>query len=199
MGNQNVLNMLNTKYYIQGQPGKEQLALNRDAMGNAWSVDSLIFVSSADEEIAALNDFDPKRSAIIHEEYAAYAESIQSSGNASISLLEYVPDHMVYEYNADADDFAVFSEIWYGPDKGWKAYIDGEEAEFIRVNYALRGMKIPAGKHQIIFEFHPNSYYIGENISLFSSLLLLLMLLGWFVRKPIIDKLNLAKEKSRTK
>ncbi|MBK9150170.1 MAG: YfhO family protein [Saprospiraceae bacterium] len=67
------------------------------------------------------------------------------------------------------------SEIWFGPNKGWQAYIDDKPAEHIRVNYILRGMRIPAGEHKITFEFRPKAYYAGEKISLISSLLLILM------------------------
>jgi uncharacterized membrane protein YfhO len=66
---------------------------------------------------------------------------------------------------------AVFSEIWYGPNRGWKAYIDGQEVEHIRVNYALRGLRVPAGQHEIVFEFIPRTVVIGEPISLVSSIL----------------------------
>jgi len=74
---------------------------------------------------------------------------------------------------------AVFSEVWYGPDKGWNAYIDGNKVDHIRANYVLRAMKIPAGNHEIKFVFEPASYETGSLISLISSALLLLMI-GFF-------------------
>ena len=72
----------------------------------------------------------------------------------------------------------MFSEIWYGPNKGWKAYVDGELVEHIRVNYILRGMKIPAGQHKIEFKFEPAVYTRGKTISFISSLFILLGLIG---------------------
>jgi len=93
-------------------------------------------------------------------------------------MVSYKPDDLNYTSNANSEQLAVFSEIWYGPNKGWQAYIDGTPAEHIRVNYALRAMKIPAGQHQIAFKFEPATFYTGETISLIASLLILLSLLG---------------------
>ena len=81
---------------------------------------------------------------------------------------------MVYESQTTNDRFAVFSEIYYPPSKGWKVFIDGQPAPgFIKVNYLLRGLHVPAGKHTIEMRFEPRSFYIGETVSLLSSLLIL--------------------------
>jgi hypothetical protein len=175
--NAGVLNMLNTEYIIQGQPGNESLVLNPDNLGDAWFVNSLTKVMDANAEIDALNGLDAGLEAVYHQEFEDYIGGYEPFGAGTIILKEYYPDRMVYESESADDEFAVFSEIWYGPDKGWKAYVDGVQTEFIRVNYALRGMKVPSGKHQIIFEFKPRSYFVGEQISLVSSGLLLLLLL----------------------
>jgi uncharacterized membrane protein YfhO len=59
-------------------------------------------------------------------------------------------------------------------------YLDGKEVEHVRVNYALRGMRIPAGEHEIVFEFMPRSIVVGERISLASSIILI-GLIGWMI------------------
>jgi hypothetical protein len=175
--NMEVLNMLNTKYVIQGQPGQETVVNNYDNHGDAWLVDQLSQVEDANAEIEALNAFNALEEAFYHQEYADYIGGFDPNGNGSILLTSYAPDRLTYQSNTNSDEFAVFSEIWYGPDKGWTAYVDGNESDFIRVNYALRGMKIPAGQHEIVFEFKPRSYYLGEQISMLSSGVLLLLLL----------------------
>jgi uncharacterized membrane protein YfhO len=79
---------------------------------------------------------------------------------------------------------AVFSEIWY--DKGWKAYVDGEEIPYFRANYILRAAALPGGNHTLEFKFEPTSYLLGEKISLLASVLLV-ALLGFVIyknRKP---------------
>jgi len=176
-GNQNVLDMLNTKYFIQGQPGQEQFSVNQDALGNAWFVEDILKVSTANQEVDALSEFNPSKIAIVNQEFDSYMDKFDSDGKGMIQLSSYSPDRMTYNTSASQEQFAVFSEIWYGPDKGWKAYVDGIESDFIRVNYALRGMRIPSGTHEVVFEFKPTSYYVGENISLVSSGLLLLLLI----------------------
>ena len=82
---------------------------------------------------------------------------------------------------------AVFSEVWYGPNKGWQAYIDDKPVDYIRVNYLLRGLKIPAGQHKIVFEFKPRSFYLGETISNIASILLL-TLAGFTIYRGIRQK-----------
>ncbi len=173
-GHDPVLNMLNMKYLVQ-QNG--ELQVNTNALGNAWYVQRLLQVPDANAEIESLSNFDPQTVAIYHEEFSDYIGEFQPSNNGSITLTEYSPNRLTYESTGTGERFAVFSEIWYGPDKGWKAYIDDEEVPFIRVNYALRGMRIPAGAHTIKFEFAPRSYFVGEKVSTIASIILLIGLL----------------------
>ncbi len=174
-GNQPVLDMLNTRYVIGGQPGQEQAQRNPGALGNAWFVKSVQIVPSANAEIDALNNFRPDSVAIVHQEFADKLPSKSFSGAGTITLTAYAPDKLTYKSSSSADQLAVFSEIWYGPDKGWIATIDGQPAELIRANYALRALPIPAGEHEIVMSFEPASFYRGEKISYVSSGLILLL------------------------
>ena len=97
-------------------------------------------------------------------------------GHAQLHMAHIDPNKLEYEYDTQGDQLAVFSEVWYGPGKGWQAYIDGKPVDHIRVNYILRGLRVPAGKHTIAFEFKPKSYLLGETISLICSLALLALL-----------------------
>lgn len=170
-----VYNMLNTKYLILGEPGKELALLNPAANGTAWFVNNIQWVQSADEEINALKTTNLKSTAVIHEEWKSQAGNA-GDANGKIEMSAYEPNMVQYSSESNADQLAVFSEIWYGPDLGWKAFIDGKEVELFRVNYALRGLKIPAGKHDIKMEFKPKSFVLGEQISYFGSGLLILLL-----------------------
>ena len=179
-GNPAVLNMLNTKYFIMadretGQPVKHT---NPDALGNVWPVEEIRWVDNSDAEIAALNGFDPVREAIVDKRYQPVLEgfSAQYDSTASVSLVDYEPNHLVYEYQSQHPQFVVFSEIFYS--KGWKAYIDGDPSPHIRANYVLRAMAVPAGKHKIEFRFEPATYVRGERIALVSSIGIMLLVLG---------------------
>lgn len=182
-GNMNVFNMLNSKYFITGTPGQEMAQQNSGALGSVWFIENIDWAKNADEEMAKLTDFNPKTTAIIDERYKPYLAGYAPSNNieSTIKLSTFHPDNMVYSSNSNTDNLAVFSEIWYKGNIDWKAYIDGNETEFIRVNYLLRGLRIPKGNHEIVFKFHPNSHYIGSKISMVSSSLIILMILGLLV------------------
>ncbi len=180
-GNQNVLNMLNTKYFIV--PGGKDaqsppvVQVNNSKFGNAWFVDTIIMVKNANAEIDSLENIDNNK-AIVHEEFASTIGSFQPSKNGDIKMDSYAPNKLEYSTNSSSDQLAVFSEVWYGPNKGWTATIDGKPAEIIRANYILRAMKVPAGQHKIVFEFAPQTFLKGEWISLLCSLGVILLLLA---------------------
>ena len=175
--NMDVLSMLNTKYFIV--PGKDNQPMaqrNPNPMGNAWFVNDYKIVANADSEITALSSFNPSEIAIIDQRFQNYFKGLQMNKNegSKISLTEYKPDYLSYTSNTDAEQLAVFSEVYY--DKGWKAFIDGKPVDHIRVNYVLRALRIPAGNHKIEFKFAPSSFYIGEKISLASSVFILILI-----------------------
>ncbi len=179
-GNQAVVDMLNTKYVIiTGQDKQPQAQMNPGALGNAWFVGDVRIVDSANEEIDALNNFDPARQAIVNREFEDYVSGLNSDTTGTIELTEYKPNHLTFQSTANSESLVVFSDIWYGPDKGWQAYVDGQPVDHIRVNYLLRGMKIPAGQHKIEFDFDPGTFKVGKLLSTIFSLLILLGLLGY--------------------
>ncbi len=187
--NMQVLNMLNTKYFIvpNKQNGQRTAQLNPSALGNAWFVDKITWVNNADEEMEALNDFNPRSEVIIDKRYKEQVQdNITNNGN-TIKLTDYKPNHLTYETNVNSENaFAVFSEIYYeGGNKDWKTYIDGQETGHVRVNYVLRGMNIPKGKHTVEFKFIPKSYFDGEKYSLMFSIVIILFVAGgiwWSVK-----------------
>ena len=177
--NLNVLNMLNTKYIIaQDQEENMFPYKNEEANGNAWFIENLKKVDSANKEIKLLDSLDNKRVAIYFSERTIknIKNNYKVDSLASIKLLEVKPNYLKYRTNNSNEGFAVFSEVYY-PD-GWKTFIDGKEATHMRVNYILRGMEIPAGKHTIEFKFDPDVVKTGSSIALASSVLLGLLLLG---------------------
>jgi hypothetical protein len=177
-------NMLNTRYFIVN-PNAEPLK-NPYALGNAWFVKDYKIVANADAEIAAIQDFRPDSIAIIDKRFESYLGGFapSRSGRSIISLESYSPNHLVYNYSASSDELAVFSEMYYSP--GWNAYVDGKKTPHFRADFVLRAMIVPAGDHKLEFRFEPKSYYVGQKVSLASSLMLILLLLG-YLTKMIID------------
>lgn len=192
-GNQAVLNMLNTKYIISREGVAQQ---NNNALGNAWFVNNLTTVQNANEEIDALGTgFEPATTAIVHKEFSDYISGLNPDKSGSINLTSYKPNELVFQSNTSGAQFAVFSDVWYGPNKGWQAYIDDQPVDHIRTNYMLRGMKIPSGNHTIKFEFKPASFVSGELISYLCSGLILLgffftsgrSLKNWYEELPEVE------------
>lgn len=176
-GNQNVLGMLNTKYYITRE---QQVQQNPNALGPAWFVESIQKANNPNEEITALGTIDPANQAIVLDsEFGNYIGNFDPQKNGTISLTDYYPTHLTYQTNSTSEQLAVFSEVWYGPNKGWQAYIDGTAVDHVRANYILRALKVPAGQHKIEFKFAPASFQTGEMISYASSILLLLLVFGY--------------------
>jgi hypothetical protein len=170
-GNMAVLNMLNTKYFINP---KGQAQQNPGAMGNAWFVNSVNIVPNADAEIDALNNLDVRNKAVVDSRFKNLVIQNSSNENSSISLTDYEPNYLKYTSTSTSDGIVIFSEIYY--EKGWNAYVDGELKPHFRANYVLRGMQVPTGNHIIEFKFEPKTYQIGESVSLASSIILLLLL-----------------------
>ena len=185
--NINVLNMLNTKYIIQADDKKQPSVYpNMQALGNAWFVEEIKQVENADAEIDALTDFNPETTAVVDERFIKYLDGFKPGrdSTAQIKLIKFAPNDLQYQANTSKDQLAVFSEIYY--DKGWNAYVDGILTPHFRVNYVLRGMIVPAGKHLVEYKFEPKVFAVGEKISLASSILLILLVIGggvWEIRK----------------
>lgn len=178
------LNMLNCKYIIFGEQAG-QVIVNPAAAGPAWFVKDVVTVTSAAEEIAKVNEIDTRSTAVM-DVSKVKAPAFAYDSAAKIEVLEYQPNTIRYESNAQVAGLAVFSEIYYP--KGWTATIDGTDTPILRANYALRALEIPAGKHTIEFTFAPAPYVVGNKITMACSWILLLVLLGslgWTVKKEM--------------
>lgn len=182
--NMNVLNILNTKYFIvPGKNNQLQVQQNSDHYGNAWFVNEVVLVNSADQEIQILDTLDLKNKAVIDTSFFDINNNLnfKRDSTAVISLDSYKVNELSYSTSAKSNQFAVFSEIYYK--EGWNAYVDGNLMPHYRVNYVLRGLEIPAGNHKIVFKFEPTVIQRGSIISLSSYALLVLISLGCLMYK----------------
>ena len=173
----NALNMLNTKYIILSPDA--QPVVNESALGNAWFVETPVFVENADQEISGINKFKPSEEALIDRRFSDEVKnsSYPVSESDTISLTSYKPNELIYNYSSAGEKLVVFSDIYYPA--GWEAFIDGAKAKYFRADYVLRSMVVPGGKHEIKFIFNPSSYSIGNKVSLASSVLFILLFIGY--------------------
>lgn len=172
-----VLNMLNTRYFIFPLQGGATVPLqNPYALGNAWFVDEVKTVNTADAELESLSDFDPRRTAVVREGTKLRPQFADST--AVVTLTNYAPNALTYEISSPKGGVVVFSEIYY---PGWQSEIDGKAAPHVRANYVLRAMNVPAGKHVVTFRFDPKSLHITETVAYMALILLLLGAVAWCV------------------
>jgi hypothetical protein len=174
--NESVLNMLNTKYLIvPDEKGQPTAQVNPGALGPCWFVKDVQFVDGAAAAMKAISNFNPALTAIVEKEYKSAVNSLPVyDSTATIQLIKNENETILYKSNSRAPQFAVFSEIFY--DRGWKAFIDGKEVPIAKTNYELRGISIPAGSHEILFEFKPASYYDSVKIAIAASAIIWLMI-----------------------
>lgn len=178
-GNMQVFNMLNTKYFIQRNPQNNQLqpALNDAAFGPCWLVKSIHYVKDGNEEMKALDSVHVRDTVIIQQQFSGRVKfTPEEDSTASIRLVNNELEKLTYQFSSSKPQFAVFSEIYY--DKGWNAYIDGTKTDYVRVDYLLRGMAVPAGKHTIEFRFEPASYKTAMALANGSALIIYLILIA---------------------
>ncbi|MBX2845149.1 MAG: YfhO family protein [Saprospiraceae bacterium] len=183
---ENILAMLNAKYFIglnqNGQKGYQQ---NSRALGNAWFVNNVQFGANADEEMRLLGSADFNDIAILPVSVQGEIPTLLSKANNGIELTSYHPERLEYKARNGntSSQFAVFSEIFYQSKNGdgWQAYINGEKVPHYRTNYALRGLVIPEGDHDIVFQFEHPAFNRQAMISKIASGLILLLGLGIIV------------------
>ncbi len=171
-----VLNALNTRYIILD--GDYPPVVNYSAFGAAWFVDSVVKAANPDEEIALVGAIDLRKQAVVTSPVSLSASPVILSGSEesdSIEMTSYAPNELHYRYNAATERLAVFSEIFYP--NGWHATVDGEPVDLIRADWTLRAALLPAGEHEVVMTFLPDSYRIGAAVSRITSIGLLVLLI----------------------
>lgn len=176
-----VVSALNGKYIILG--AEYPPVINRNAFGNCWFVDSAVRAETPDDEIALIGSADLRNTAVIGDDFAWARERIDSLNSLartdiapadSVWMTDYAPNELRYRYRIHSERAVIFSEIYYP--EGWHAEVDGKPVELFRADWILRGTFIPAGEHEIVMRFDPQSYITGERLSRASSILLIVLL-----------------------
>src|SRR5690554_516065 len=175
-----VINMLNAKYIIYNNDAPPMG--NPFALGSAWFVEDLITVEDADAEILELGEIDVRTEAVVDNRYADQISSFSyaDAADAGIAVETHLPNYIKYIYDSPVPQATIFSEIYYPA--GWNAYLDGEQVDYFRANYLLRGMVIPAGQHTIEFKFEPQTYTTSNVVSSVFTIIVLLLLILSLIR-----------------
>ncbi|MDY3345334.1 YfhO family protein [Riemerella anatipestifer] len=185
-----ILNMLNAKYFVVGSADNPQAYPNPDANGNAWFVSDILWANTPNEEIKAIGTIDNKRTAVVSIEDKSYfnGKNIQPDSTAYIQLTQYQPNEIQLKSQSKTPQLAVISEIYYP--KGWKMFVDNQEVPYIKANYLLRAVYVPAGNHIIKMVFDPEVLHKGKLWSYGAF--------GLFILLSILGILKLYKEQNAT-
>lgn len=168
-----VINMLNTRWFILGVGEKGEMKLpveNTTAFGNAWFATDVKWAENANEELDALGTADLRRTAVVAKNDFSF---LRAGGDGTAKMTAYSANEARYEVNSEKGGLVIFSEVYY---PGWTATVDGQEVEVGRANYVLRAINVPAGKHEVIFRFDPQSVRTTETIAYIALAVLILLI-----------------------
>ena len=191
-----ILNMLNSKYMIFGDAEKPDVVTNPQANGNAWFVSEIKFVNSPNEEIKQIAEVDTKKIAIVSNDDKKYfdGKAMAADSTSVLNLTKYQANELEFKTQSKTPQLAVFSEIYYP--KGWKMLIDEKEVPYIKADYLLRAVHVPAGNHTIKMIFAPDVIATGKMISMLAFSLFLILSLGgiWCLWKTAKETKDIMSE-----
>ena len=168
-----VINMLNTRWFILGAGEKGDIKLpveNTTAFGNAWFATEVKWADNANEELDALGTVDLRRTAVVAKQDFSF---LRAGGDGTATMTAYSANEARYEVDSKSGGLVVFSEVYY---PGWTATVDGQETEVGRANYVLRAINVPAGKHEVVFRFAPQSVRTTETVAYIALGVLVLLI-----------------------
>ena len=172
-----VLNMLNMRYVImKTSESKKVPVFNPHAMGNAWFVKDIHWVDNADDELAAIGKDDLRHVAVVDKKFQdMLGNAVDDTCATNIKLVSYEANSLRYEVDSKQGGIVVFSDIYY---PGWTATVDGKDVPVARANYILRAIRVPAGKHEVVMTFDPQTVHTTEAIAYGALALLALIILS---------------------
>ena len=100
-------------------------------------------------------------------------------------IVEYESARVVCEVDARTSGYLVLLDSYY---PGWRAYLEGKEAEILRANYAFRAVRVPEGKHRVEFVYRPRSFYAGLSVTGVALLIGIAALFWQPLRRTSLDR-----------
>lgn len=171
--NWNVVNMLNTKYILakggiqhpnlepvtQDPSQKIVVFRNKAVKRRAFCVGKTEVIENRQSRLDRLNQasFQPDSVAIVESPLTKF---IEAPSSWSTDITRYEPNYIDVKVMTNAQTLMVLSEIYYPA--GWKAFINGQELEILKVNHILRGVVVPTGTHTVEFRLEPKTYKISR-------------------------------------
>lgn len=188
-----LLSVSDLLHYPEGQPlrlpglrlaysGRDaRIYRNERALPRTFLVASQRIVPSDDAALAAVTDrsFDARRVAVTERLVPGVPQEggQQSDSPGTARLVGYGNERIVARATAKASSMLVLTDVHF---PGWKATVDGRPAQIERVDYLLRGVVVPPGKHRVEFRYEPLSWRVGWIVSTVAlASLVCLVFIGW--------------------
>jgi hypothetical protein len=176
-----LLDMMNVKFVatlnaheLEGSPtwslierGRPLLYENHHALPRAWFVEKVRAVASWEQAKRVMDtaEFDPRRTAVVECQDATAPKDAGLAPSSKLELPRNFPYISSLEKVESPSAFLVLSEAWF---PGWRAALNGKPHPMWRANGVLRGMSVPAGRHEVKMVYAPTEFRMGTFVSLLS-------------------------------
>jgi hypothetical protein len=177
-------------HYYESDPDTYYVLLrNRRALPRAWCAAHVLEIHSV-EALEAIrtgrlpdgSDFDPSRTVLVEPDVVGRSDVRSGVRQGGVVVAD--ARERRYAVNASAPCMLVLSEVYY---PWWRATIDAEPAEPVRVNYAMTGVAVPPGSHVIRLSMRPISVWIGATVTGVGLLVWTLLVIGWLrIPRPAV-------------
>lgn len=127
-------------------------------------------------KVTAENEFRLDEEAVMLKEWANQLSQQSFTGEGTVAMTNYNPNQISYDVNVKGKQLVVFSEVFYP--EGWTATVDGKIAKILKVNYLLRAIEVPDGKHKVVISFDLPKYHTLNKASLVACIILILAFIG---------------------
>jgi hypothetical protein len=161
------------RWAVRGRFGSTVTLENRRALPRVWAVREVVPLKKR-QILEAVHTshlpggavFDPRDTALV--EARSGAKARHGLSRATVSILKLEPDHAIIRSVSNGPTFLVLSDVDY---PGWQARVDGRPTPVLKTDFILRGVFVPAGRHEVRFDFRPLTFRVGLTLSLLSLLL----------------------------
>lgn len=158
-------------------PEGEVVLENRQVLPKAWLASSALYLQNPQQMLMLLRspNFDPRQVALVETppKLPLLLPNAGAQGGGKVELLTYTATHVEMKASTAVNALLVMGDKYY---RGWRATVDGRDADVERVNYIQRGIYLPPGNHTVSLRYDPTPFKIGKTLTIASFALFCVML-----------------------
>ena len=172
-----------------------QILHNPDFFPRAWIVHRLHMIpplsqqdkqglQSVMQSILRDRAYDLRHEALVETSDSTSLLSYQASPDPHsierCDITQYEPQFVEITAELDNPGMIILADVFY---PGWKAYVDDQPSDILRVNRVMRGVALSKGKHRIVFRYDPHSFRWGAFLSAFSWTIVMIWICVYFGKR----------------